>query len=315
MTGSLPPGTLLLVGALALPLLPRRLKQAWLLLLPVASLAHLLSLGEGHLQQVEFLDFTLTLARVDKLSLVFGYIFHLAAFLGALFALRVKDNVEHVAALIYMGAAISAAFAGDLITLFVHWELTAISSVFLIWASRSERSFRAGMRYLVIQVGSGVLLLSGAIFVYTETGSIRFDLMNHWTTGSVLIFIAFGMKCAFPLLHNWLQDAYPESTATGTVFLSAFTTKLAVYALARGFAGTEILIWIGAIMTAFPIFYAVIEDDLRRVLAYSLNNQLGFMVVGVGRSWAGSTSRCPGRWLFAASAPPRSRPSRSSAVS
>jgi multicomponent Na+:H+ antiporter subunit D len=97
-----------------------------------------------------------------------------------------------------------------------------------------------------------------------------------------MMFVAFGIKCAFPLLHNWLQDAYPESTESGTVFLSAFTTKLAVYALARGFAGTEALIWIGAAMTAFPIFYAVIENDLRRVLAYSLNNQLGFMVVGIG---------------------------------
>ena len=78
------------------------------------------------------------------------------------------------------------------------------------------------------------------------------------------------------------MDAYPEATVTGTVFLSAFTTKVAVYALARGYAGTEILITIGAVMTFFPIFFAVIENDLRRVLAYSMNNQLGFMVVGIG---------------------------------
>ncbi|MFT5686299.1 MAG: multicomponent Na+:H+ antiporter subunit D [Myxococcota bacterium] len=83
-------------------------------------------------------------------------------------------------------------------------------------------------------------------------------------------------------MHNWLQDGYPNATATGTVFLSAFTTKLAIYALARGFAGTDVLIPIGCLMTVFPIFFAVIENDLRRVLAYSLNNQLGFMVVGVG---------------------------------
>jgi multicomponent Na+:H+ antiporter subunit D len=94
--------------------------------------------------------------------------------------------------------------------------------------------------------------------------------------------LAFGIKCAFPLLHNWLQDSYPEATPTGTVFLSAFTTKLAVCALIRGFAGFEPLIWIGCAMTLFPIVYAVIENDLRRVLAYSLNNQLGFMVVGIG---------------------------------
>jgi multicomponent Na+:H+ antiporter subunit D len=138
------------------------------------------------------------------------------------------------------------------------------------------------MRYLVIQILSGVLLFAGAILHWTKTGSIEFDRVGLEGTAGLLIFLAFGIKCAFPLLHNWLQDAYPESTVTGTVFLSAFTTKLAVYALARGFPGTEPLIWIGAAMTAFPIFYAVIENDLRRVLAYSLNNQLGFMVVGIG---------------------------------
>jgi multicomponent Na+:H+ antiporter subunit D len=174
-------------------------------------------------------------------------------------------------------------YAGDLVTLFVFWELTAITSVFLIWARRTERAYRAGMRYLIIQVGSGVLLLAGALFHVVETGSIGFSTLGlDGNLGTTLIFLAFGIKCAFPLLHNWLQDAYPEATVGGTVWLSAFTTKLAVYALARGFPGAEILIWIGVTMTAFPIFYAVIENDLRRVLAYSLNNQLGFMVTGIG---------------------------------
>jgi len=182
----------------------------------------------------------------------------------------------------YAGAAIGAVFAGDLITLFVYWELTALTSVFLIWARREERAYRAGLRYLLIQVGSGVILLAGIVVHQHQTGSIAFDKLGLDGLGPTLIFVAFGIKCAFPLLHNWLQDAYPEATVTGTVFLSAFTTKLAVYALARGYPGTEMLIWIGATMTAFPIFYAVIENDLRRVLAYSLNNQLGFMVVGIG---------------------------------
>ena len=117
---------------------------------------------------------------------------------------------------------------------------------------------------------------------YYDTGSIAFERMELGSVATWLIFLSFGIKCAFPLLHNWLQDSYPAATITGTVILSAFTTKLAVYALARGFAGTEILIYIGTIMALFPIFFAEIENDLRRVLAYSLNNQLGFMVVGVG---------------------------------
>jgi len=282
MTFNVIPGTILIVGALLVPLLRGRIQAGYMLALPAFSLFFLLGMPYGEYGQIAFFDYNLTTIRVDKLSLVFGIIFHIAAFLSVLYALHEKDNVQHVAGIIYAGSAISAVFAGDLISLFVYWELTAVSSAFLIWARRTERSYRAGMRYLIIQVTSGLFLLVGTIFHFQESGQIAFNYLGLSDLGTKLIFVAFGIKCAFPLLHNWLQDAYPEATVTGTVFLSAFTTKLAVYALARGFPGTEMLIWIGAIMGAFPIFYAVIENDLRRVLAYSLNNQLGFMVVGIG---------------------------------
>lgn len=279
---SLNPGIIMIVAGLISPLIPRAVRGWVLLLVPVGGFLYTLSLNAGDSATMEALGYTLELTRVDKLSLVWGYIFHIAAFLGMLYALHVKDPMQQVSALIYAGAAVGAVFAGDLITLFIYWELTAISSVFLIWASRNEAAYRAGLRYLIIQVGSGVILLSGIILWYNETGSLSFGHIGIESLAGKLIFVAFGIKCAFPLLHNWLQDSYPQATVTGTVILSAFTTKLAVYALARGFAGTEILIAIGATMTAFPIFFAVIENDLRKVLSYSLNNQLGFMVVGIG---------------------------------
>jgi multicomponent Na+:H+ antiporter subunit D len=289
MTDALPPGLLLILGALVVPLLPKRL-QPWLAVaLPALGFAQLLLLVPGESHQLRLFDLQLTLVRVDRLSLVFGYIFCLAAFLAAVYALHVKDTLQHVAAMVYVGAAVGAVFAGDLVTLFVYWELTAIASVFLVWASRTEAAYRSGMRYLVIQVGSGVLLLAGVILHASATGSIAFGrligddgLLASASPGVLLIFLAFGVKSAFPFLHNWLQDAYPNGTVTGTVFLSAFTTKLAIYALARGFPGTEILVPMGVVMTLFPVFYAVIENDLRKVLAYSLNNQLGYMVVGIG---------------------------------
>ncbi len=282
MIADLSPGLVLILGAVAVPLLRGRARALYLLALPVLAFVQLVGLPYGESGAVHVLGLDLVTLRVDRLSAVFGYIFLIAALLGAIYALHVDDTVQHVAGLVYAGSAIGAVFAGDLVTLFVYWEGTAVASVFLIWASRNERAFAAGMRYLVVQVGSGVLLLGGVILLYRETGSIAFAGMELRSAGSWLVFLAFGIKCAFPLLHNWLQDAYPEATVTGTVMLSAFTTKLAVYALARGFAGAEILVPIGAAMTAFPIFYAVIENDLRRVLAYSLNNQLGFMVVGIG---------------------------------
>ena len=167
-------------------------------------------------------------------------------------------------------------------TLFVFWELTAITSLLLVWAGRGPNAYAAGMRYLIVQIISGTLLFFGAAIQFNTTGSLEFGAIGLEGVGGWLIFIAFGIKAAFPLLHAWLPDAYPEASEVGAVFLSAFTTKLAVYALARGFAGTELLIPIGAAMVVFPIFFALLENDLRRVLAYSLNNQLGFMVVGIG---------------------------------
>ncbi len=279
---SVAPFLIFYIGGLLAAATGGRLRQAVLLATPVVGAVNLYYLSQGSSGVLELFDYTLVLARVDKLSLVFGYVFHLAAFLGAIYALHVSDRVQQVASTLYAGSSIGAVFAGDFITLFVFWELTAVTSVFLILARRSERSQATAIRYFAIQILSGMLLLAGILTWVSHTGSIAFDYVGLDAPGGWLILLAFGIKCAFPLLHNWLTDAYPEATPTGTIFLSALTTKLAVYTLARGFPGTDILIYIGATMTMFPIFYAVIENDLRRVLSYSLINQVGFMVTGIG---------------------------------
>ena len=263
-------------------IMPWKIIRVFLLAIPIVGGFQILNMELGSSYTINFMGLNLELVRFDKLTRIFSLIFCLAAFLGNLYAWHVKDKVQQVASIVYSGAAIGAVFAGDLVTLFFFWEGTAIASVFLIWARRTEGSYYTGMRYLIIQIISGLILLMGTILHYKETGSIAFTQFELQSFASWLIFISFGIKCAFPLLHNWLQDSYPAATVTGTVILSAFTTKLAVYALARSFPGTEILIYIGAAMTLFPIFFAEIENDLRRVLAYSLNNQLGFMVVGIG---------------------------------
>jgi multicomponent Na+:H+ antiporter subunit D len=307
MLSSLPPFVLFFVGAIAVAFTKGSVRKALILAIPVIGGLNLwFGVEPGVHMQFELLGYTLTPYRADKLSLLFGYLFHLAAFLGFLYALHLGDGtpdgsvadevgetdivgnakagLQHVSAMLYAGSAIGAVFAGDLITLFIFWELLAITSAFLIWARDSERSFATGFRYLIIHVVSGVLLLSGALMLAHSSGSIAFehiDLESAGVGGWILL-LAFGIKAGFPLFHNWITEAYPESTPTGTVFLSAFTTKVAVYALARSFAGADVLILVGTAMTFFPIFYAVLENDLRRVLGYSMVNQIGFMVAGIG---------------------------------
>lgn len=276
------PALVLILGAVPVPLLRGWWRGAWLVLLPLAGLALLWQLPEGIAGGFELFGLALEPVRVDRLSRVFATAFLVAALTCVVYGLHLRDAVQQAAMLVYAGTAVGAVLAGDLLTLFVFWELTGVASAFLIWARRTGRSYRAGLRYLTAQVISGLLLLAGIALQVADGHGIAFNYLGLDGPGGVLILVAIGIKCAFPVLHAWLPDTYPEATVVGAVVLSAFTTKLAVYTLARGYPGTELLIWVGAVMTVFPIFYAVIENDLRRVLAYSMINQIGFMVVGVG---------------------------------
>ncbi|NQV48148.1 MAG: Na(+)/H(+) antiporter subunit D [Rhodospirillaceae bacterium] len=283
MTSSVAPFLIFYIGAAGVMLTRGMARQLLMLSIPLIGAWNLYILPTDTVISLAVFDYTLTVFKADRLSMLFGYLFHLAAFIGAIYSIHVKNSGEHVAGVMYAGSALGAVFVGDMISLFVFWEMLALTSVFLVLARNTERANSAAMRYIIIQVLSGVILLAGVLLRLHNTGTIAFTHIGlDGSLASQLIFLAFGIKCAFPLLHNWLTDAYPEATPSGTVYLSAFTTKVAVYALARSYAGTEILVYIGATMAMFPIFFAVIENDLRRVLAYSLINQIGFMVVGIG---------------------------------
>ena len=278
--GTLP--FIFIIGALLIPFLKGRLKSVFMLSIPVLTLVVLIQAPEGKHGVFSILDYDLILGRVDRLSRIFGYIFTLISFIAILFALKVKDDVQHVAGLIYAGATLGVTFAGDFFSLYIFWEIMAVASTFLILARKTEKSQRAAFRYILVHLFGGLLLLTGIVLYYQQQGSLEFDYIGLNGMASYLIFTGIALNAAIPPLHPWLKDAYPEATVTGAVFLSAFTTKSAVYVMARTFPGAELLIYLGAMMTALPIFYAVLENDIRRVLSYSLMNQVGFMMCGIG---------------------------------
>ncbi|WP_300379236.1 Na(+)/H(+) antiporter subunit D [Henriciella sp.] len=284
LISSINPGLILILAGILAGLVPmQRARQALTLTAPVIGLLLLLAAPrETDLATMSLMGFDMVLYRVDSLSFIFGLAFLIAAFINAVYSLHNDSQLEDSMALSYMGAAVAACFCGDFISLFVFWELTAVTSVFLIFLSGTNAAYKAGMRYLGLHVLSGVMLLFGAMLLYFDTGDLGIRQLELGNPGVLLIFLALGIKAGFPFLHTWLADAYPKATVTGTVILSAFTTKLAIYALARMFPGEQSLIWIGAIMTVYPVFFAVVENDLRKVLSFSLNNQLGFMVCAIG---------------------------------
>jgi multicomponent Na+:H+ antiporter subunit D len=284
--GWLHPSLLLIGGALVIPFLRDRVQQGYRVLLSLAFLWAVWTIAPGVYGSFEFLGLDLVPGRADKLSLVFAYVFSLITVIGTIYSLHVKDNVQHVAAYVYAAAAVGVVFAGDLVTLYVFWELMMLASVWLIWRRRTPESYAAGMRYLLVHAVSGVLLLGGIALFYTQTGSIAFEQIDITGPAFYLILIGFMINAAVPPLHAWLTDAYPEATVTGAIFLSALTTKTAVYVLIRGFPGTELLVWLGAIMALWGVVYAVLANDIRRLLAYHIISQVGYMVAGVGMGTA-----------------------------
>ena len=279
------PGLILIIGAAAVPILPYRWRQIWMLLLISVSGWQCGQLAPAQYMTLNFGELTLIPMRAVAITKVLALAFHIAAALNVLYAMPEKNRLTETSGLVYAGAAIAALYAGDFITLFIYWELTAFASVLLILAGKSPRAVPAAMRYLLMQVSSGVMLLGGAAVLWHNSADgtgLAIGALDPTSPATILILIAFGIKAGFPLLNGWMQDAYPEASISGTVMLSAFTTKLAIYMLAICFAGYQVLIYIGLVMIIWPIFSALLENDMRRTLTYALNNLLGFMVIGIG---------------------------------
>ncbi len=280
------PTCFFLVAALLLPFITEKAKPVLLLGMPLLAFLSLVYFPEDRYGEISMMSMSLTFGRVDRLSLVFGYIFTLITVIGMVYSLHVKKTGEHIAALLYAGSALGAVFAGDLLTLFLFWEAMAFSSVFLIFFGGN---FAAGYRYILVHIAGGVSLLAGIVIYLAQGNDPTFTSFTQMGFGvgemalaPTLILVGFLVNAAVPPLHAWLADAYPEATTTGIVFLSAFTTKTAVYVLIRGFAGFTPLALLGAAMALYGVLYAMLENDIRRLLAYHIVSQVGFMVAGVG---------------------------------
>lgn len=282
MIDSILPAGVLILGGLLFPFLKGKRKNLFLIFLPALTFYIIWRLPYGSHLHVNFFGSELTLLRVDRLSKVFGYIFTLNAFTAFIYAYWLKDDFQHMSALFYIGSSLGVVFAGDLLTLYFFWEGMAVFSTFLILARKTEKARSAGMRYIMVHIFGGLFLLAGIVMYISESGSMEFIRFSEANPATWLILIGFLVNASAPPVSAWLPDAYPESTVTGGVILSAYTTKTAVYTLVRGFSGWDILIIVGCIMTIYGIIYALLENDMRRILAYSIINQVGFMVCGAG---------------------------------
>lgn len=266
------------------PFIPSRWRRWTLLVPPLLAILSLYLVKPGEYGHATWLGVSLVMGRVDGLSLIFGQVFALVSLIGMIYAMHIEDKGQHIAACFYIAGGFGSVFAGDYLTLFAFWELMSIASTFLIFLNRTNASTHAAFRYFLYHTIGGLFLLGGMVVRFHATGSFAFDGVPwesaHWYDWMILI--GFAVNAAIIPLHVWLPDAYPRATPAGAVFMCAFTTKTAVYVLARGYAGWEILIYAGAIMAVYAVGYALISNSVRRILAYDIVSQVGYMVVGVG---------------------------------
>ncbi len=280
------PSLILILGALVLPFIRGPLRKPYLFLIPLLCLGAVgvnSGLGGSH-GLFGFMDWQLVFGRVDKLSTVFAAIMALMAVIGTLYSLHVERAGEHIAAWFYVAGSLGTIYCGDYLSLFFFWEMMAFASVFLIWFRKGKQSLKVGYRYLLVHTVGGVILLAGIMLRYQAVGNIEFNLLDvaNPELYTWLIMIGFALNAAVVPLHSWLPDAYSEASFNGAVFMCAFTTKTAVYTLARGFAGMDILVPLGVAMALYGVVYAVMENDIRKLLAWSIVSQVGYMVAGIG---------------------------------
>lgn len=276
----LSPATALLIGALAILLTAGAARKLALLAFPLLALVLAWQAPAGAIYAT-YLEFALTPTRVDNLTHLFGAVFALAAFLGALFALDRTSTLELTSAFIYAAGALGVVFAGDWITLFVWWEIMAVASTLVVVAG-GDHARGPAFRYAIVHFLGGVLLMAGIAGEIAATGDPTIRSLQPDTAARWLILAGLLINAGAPPLWAWVSDAYPASSWSGMVFLSVFTTKTAAYVLLRAFPGAEILITVGCIMAIYGVVYAALENDIRRLIAFAIVSQMGIKVAGVG---------------------------------
>ena len=276
----IPPFLVFLVGAPLVLLARGSARRVGLVVLAGVALVITLLLPQGSSWAVPFMEYELVLLHADPLSLFTGYIFAIITFLAMLYAAAFARPSLHLFALLYAGTSLGAVFAGDVVSLLIFWEAMAITSTFLVW-EHGGAAVGAGFRYLLFHALGGALLAGGLALYTVEAGTVLLGpVIGLWP--SVLTALGIGVNVGFIPLHTWLPDAYPRAHLAASVFLSVFTTKAGVYLLARVSLGVEAIALMGGVMAAYGVTFALMQNDMRKLLSYHIVSQVGYMVAGVG---------------------------------
>lgn len=276
------PGLIMIAMGLLVMALPERLRRPAYIAAPLLALACSLQLNESS-EMVYRISSKLSIDMIsfDRLSLIFMTAFCIVSIIAAIYSAGSNNRFEMGFALMYAGSNMGVVLSGDVLSLIIFWELSAIASCYVVYARRTRKSTRAAFRYILVHGFGGNMLLVGIISYIAKYGMDITNITGAQDFTFWMIFIGVAVNAAVPPLNSWMPDAYPESTIGGTIYLASFTTKSAIYVMIRFFAGTEWLVYVGAFMAIYGILMALLENDLRRLFCYHIISQLGYIVASL----------------------------------
>ena len=282
----IPPFLPVALAALLLPFLGRRVGHALGALASAAVVPYVWLTDAGTHLEVSLFGFRTVLYNVDAFSTLMGLIFGFIAAVAVIYSYYTEaDSIQTAFALSYVAASLGAVFGGDWLTLVFFWELMAVTSTLLVWYY-GGRAVRAGFRYALLHGVGGTLLLGAVVWHYVAVESFLFSAAEAGMAGPVapvLAAVGIGVNVGFIGLHAWLPDTYPRPHVAASVFLCVFTTKTGVYGMYRAFPeGNVAIAYMGGLMAVFGATFALFQNDMRRLLSYHIQSQVGYMVAGVG---------------------------------
>ncbi|AGB31256.1 monovalent cation/H+ antiporter subunit D [Natrinema pellirubrum DSM 15624] len=283
------PPLLIFAAALLVLVLPRIAGFTVGALSLAAVLAISLIAPEGQHLAGTFLGFEVVPYYIDDFSRMVGLGLGFLGVCSVIYAYSSEASKTLVAfALVYVASSVGAAFAGDWLVLLFMWELMAVTSTLVVWHYGGD-AVRAGFRYALFHGTGGVLVMLAVAAHYVQTGTFIYD-----GTGiadgipALLAVLGMGVNVAFIGVHTWLPDTYPRPHIAASVFLSVYTTKTSAFVLYRAFpigAESDLGIYIaymGGLMSVYGATFALLQHDMRALLSYHIQAQLGYIVAGIG---------------------------------
>ena len=281
------PGLIYLIGSIGLYIIKQEWRKYLALITAISAGVVLFILPQGQLLKLPFLDFELILLEVTPITRFIAIIFIFFNIASIIYGINLFTRKDYWLSYFYIGSSLTIILVGDFFSFYICWELMTISSYFLIFNNSQPLTRQTSYYYFVMHLVGAISLLWGILLHYSAVGSMALTTVQ---VGLPFFILAVGIKLAFIGLHTWLPKNYANTPFYISVILSAYTTKVGVYACYKLLPTVDYLAYAGVISAVLGVIFALAQTKIRNILSYHIISQIGYMIVALEVSTSTSVS-------------------------